>query len=63
MGDNSAVLAGFTREVVATGSERELYLLISPGANLEARLPAWDMDKQEFIVINGWQFRFSEVRS
>lgn len=61
MSDNIAVLEGFTREVHATGMEHELFLLVKPGTDLGERFKAWDMDAQEFVHVNGWNFTCEEV--
>ena len=55
--DNGAVLAGFTREVVATGGAYELHLAVKPDADLDGSFPAFDHDAQEMIRVNGWMFQ------
>lgn len=57
MGDNHAILSGYTAEVVATCSEHELYLLVKPDTNFEDTFKAWDTDNQEFIRVNGWLYQ------
>jgi hypothetical protein len=56
MGDNAAILEGYTREVVAIGGGSELYLLVKPDTDFESTFEAWDSDDQEFIRVNGWLF-------
>lgn len=56
MSDNVAILDGFTREVVASNGEMDLYLLVKPDADLGDTFKAWDTDNQEFIRVNGWLF-------
>jgi hypothetical protein len=56
MGDNGAVLEGFTEQIVAAGNGIELYLLVKPGTDLDSRFKAWDADNQEFVWVNGWLF-------
>ena len=56
MSDNVAILDGFTREVVASNDEMDLYLLVKPDAELDGAFKAWDTDNQEFIRVNGWLF-------
>jgi hypothetical protein len=63
MGDNAAVLEGYTKEVVATCAEHELYLLIKPGTDLDSAFKAWDTDEQEFIRVNGWLYVIMADRS
>ena len=56
MGDNEAVLDGFTREVVLIGVEHELYVLVRPNTDFESTFKAWDTDNQEWLRVNGWLF-------
>ena len=56
MTDNVAVLEGYTEEVCLACDIADLCLLVKPGTNLESEFKAWDMDEQEFIVVNGWMF-------
>lgn len=61
MTDNVAVLARYTKEIVAhaeTGPERDLHLLIEPNTDLDSCFKAWDTDEQEFLWINGWMFTY-----
>ena len=61
MSDNAAVLAGFTKEVQASSDSMDLFLLIQPDADLDGSFKAWDMDCQEWIMVNGWLFSIEEV--
>lgn len=61
MSDNTAILAGFTRELIATGGEHELHLFTSPDADLDARFKAYDADACEWVNVNGWLFTFENV--
>jgi len=56
MGDNTAVLQGYTQQVVASCSDHDLYLFIKPDTDLDATFKAWDTDNQEFIRVNGWLY-------
>ena len=60
MTDNIATLDGFTREVIAGGGMYTLELLVRPGADLDGRFRAWDMNEQEFITVNGWLFAIED---
>jgi hypothetical protein len=60
MTDNVAVLAGYTREVIAMGGGLDLYLLVKPDTDFEDTFKAWDTDNQEFILVNGWLFTITE---
>lgn len=58
MGDNAAVLEGYTREVVASYGADTLYLLVKPDAELGDTFKAWDMDAQCWVRVNGWLATF-----
>lgn len=66
MGDNTAVLDGFTREVKAVGKQgssvvgKELYLLVRPDQDMRNYFKAWDMDQQGYIFIIGPHFEISD---
>lgn len=60
MGDNGAILAGYSREVVAENDHCTLYLLVQPDADFDGTFKAWDMDEQEFIHVNGWLFEVED---
>lgn len=65
MGDNGAVLAGYTKEVIvsdASGSI-DMHLLIQPEADLDEQIKAWDCDECEFVILNAWLFEFDEVEA
>lgn len=61
MSDNVAILNGYTREVIASGIEHDLYLLVKPEADLSGTFKAWDMDNQEFIRVNGWLYSIEQT--
>ena len=60
MSDNVAALAGFTKEVFASSTHYDLYLLVKPDTDFDDSFKAWDMDQQEFLRVNGWLFTFEE---
>lgn len=61
MSDNTATLAGFTRDVMAFSSMVDLHLLIKPDTDLDSRFKAWDCDEQEWIIVNGWNFDIEDA--
>lgn len=61
MSDNTAILAGYTREVLASGGPYELHLFIQPNADLDDAFKAYDADECEFIRVNGWLFTFEII--
>lgn len=62
MTDNVATLQGYTKEVLADGGPHSFQLLVRPDADLGERFKAWDMDAQEFIMVNGWLFSIEESK-
>ena len=62
MSDNVAVLNGFTREVIASNGEYDLYLLVRPDTDFDSTFKAWDTDNQEWIRVNGWLFTIADNR-
>lgn len=61
MSDNTAILAGYTRELLAEGGPYSLHLFVKPDADLDDAFKAYDADECEFIRVNGWMFTFEEV--
>ena len=61
MSDNTAILAGFTKEILATSDYHELHLFVQPDADLDDRFKAYDSDNCEFIYVNGWLFNIEVV--
>lgn len=59
MTDNVAVLDGYTDEYMATGVAREFPILVKPGTIMSGIFRAWDMDAQEYVMIRGWEWRFT----
>lgn len=58
MGDNVAVLAGYTESVLAAGPDRDMHLLVKPTTDFESTFKAWDTDNQEWLKVNGWMYQF-----
>lgn len=54
MTDNIATCAGFTRYIIAEAGALDLYLMVKPNVDFDSRFKAWDTDKQEWIMVNGW---------
>lgn len=63
MSDNLADMMGFTREVEASGDNGllTLYLLVEPNNDFNSRFRAWDTDMQEWVMVNGWSFDFTDL--
>lgn len=61
--DNTATLEGYTRELHGHAGILDLYLLVKPQEDIGERFRAYDMDLQEFIMVNGWLFSWVEVES
>jgi len=56
MSDNAAREQGYTRGIVATATDHEMYLLVKPDTDLDDTFRAWDVDAQEYIRVNGWLY-------
>lgn len=56
MTDNIATLEGFTVEV---STDTDFHFLIKRDTDLKSRFRAWDMDEQDWIWVNGWEFSFT----
>lgn len=61
--DNGAVMAGYTKEVLADSDAVQLHLLIKPETDLDGEFVAFCCDEQEMIRVNGWLFTFEEIRN
>lgn len=61
MSDNTAILAGFTRELLGDGGPHTLHLFVKPDTCLDDTFKAYDADNCEFITVNGWLFSFEDV--
>lgn len=56
-----ALDAGFTRELFASSSDYDFFLLAKPDAELDGTFRAFDTDAGEWIKINGWLFEFEDA--
>ena len=55
--DNLAVLDGYTREVsMYWPLGKTIFLLVRPDTNLSGRFRAWDMDLQEYVMVEGSEY-------
>lgn len=61
MSDNTAILAGFTREIIAQAAEYELHLFVMPDADLDGSFKAYDADECQWIRVNGWLFSYEQI--
>lgn len=61
MSDTTAILAGFTKELIADGGEFSLHIFVKPDTDLDGSFKVYDADECEFLKINGWLFSFEEV--
>ncbi|MGY5795214.1 hypothetical protein ACXHXM_34225 len=61
MSDNTAILAGFTREVMATSDYHEVHLFVQPDADLDGTFKAYDAYECEWIRVNGWLFVIEDI--
>ena len=57
----AALAAGYTKELFASSSEVDFYLLVMPDADLDGTFTAWDDDGDELIRVNGWLFVFEDA--
>jgi len=64
MSDNTAVLAGYTRELIVQGCYQDLHIFVKPNADLDGTFKAYDADECDWITINGWMISdIEEVQS
>jgi len=62
MGDNVAILAGFTTELEGSNDRGDIaFLLVEPATDLDGTFRAWDMDAQGFIRVDGWRWTFDTM--
>lgn len=54
MSDNTAILAGYTKEVMVEHGIGELHLFVKPDTDFDGRFKAYDADNCEWIMVNGW---------
>lgn len=63
MSDNTAILAGYTKELLADGGPYSLHLFVKPSQFLDERFRAYDADNCEWLMVNGWLFSFEAVEA
>lgn len=54
MSDNTAILAGFTKEIEFSLGPHDMHCFIHPDAEIDDRFKAYDADACEWIMVNGW---------
>ena len=54
MSDNTAILAGYTKEISVVSGPYDLHLWVKPDADFDSRFKAYDADECEYIHVNGW---------
>ncbi len=59
--DNGAMMAGYTRELMAYAGAYELHISVKPMTDLDTRFMAFCHDEQELIAVNGWLFTFEPI--
>jgi hypothetical protein len=61
MTDNTAILAGYTREITCVASAHDLHLFVKPDVDLDGRFKAYSSDDCEWIFVSGWLVTDVEV--
>ena len=61
MSDNTAILAGYTDEVIGDCEVATLHLFIKPDTDLDSTFKAYDADNCEWINNNGWLWTFEPI--
>ncbi len=61
MSDNTALLAGFTREIYADTDTATHHLFVKPGDYLDGSFRAYDADEGEFILVAGWNVTIEDI--
>ena len=61
MSDNTAILAGYTKEVIASNQTYDLHLFVKPDCDFDDTFEAYDADNCEFIRVNGWLFEYEVI--
>lgn len=56
-----ATEAGYTREVQAEGGCFSLSLLVKTDADLDGTFRAFEVDTQEWLNVNGWNFTIEDL--
>lgn len=60
--ENGAILAGFTRELMAVNIAREVHIRVKTNIDLRGDFDAFNCDDCEMIRIHGYQWRFEEIK-
>lgn len=58
MSDNTAILAGYTKELIAECASYDLHIFVKPDTDLDTSFRAYDADECEFIRMDGWLWTF-----
>jgi len=62
MSDNTAILAGYTREILGdSGMDYTLHLFVKPDVDLDGEFKAYDADECEWLRVSGWSFTWEDV--
>lgn len=61
MSDNTAILAGFTREIYVDDGLECRHLFVKPGDYLDGAFRAYDADYCEWVTIAGWRVAIEDV--
>ncbi len=61
MSDNTAILAGYTKEWLADCDVANMHIFAKPDEDFDSRFRAYDADNCEWVFINGWLWTFEEV--
>jgi hypothetical protein len=59
--DNEAVMAGFTRHVIADCGQHKFACLVKPDADLDGVVKVFNTDDQEWLCLNGWGWSFEDA--
>lgn len=60
MSDNTAILDGYTREVMASCAAFDLHLFVAPDVDFDGTFRAYDADECEYIRVYGWNWTFED---
>lgn len=59
--ENGAILAGYTRELMAVNIAREVHIRVKPSTDLTGAFEAYNCDDCEIVRLLGYQWRFEEL--
>lgn len=54
MSDNTAILEGYTQEVMLYSDHADLHVFVKPDTDFDGRFRCYDADECEWIAVNGW---------